>query len=176
MRGIAKKRMMKCTLVCSILLMLFSPAVVSANSSWRWVTMSPMKALPVAVVLTLVVETIGIIHFGQIASKLRAFIIVAIANIASFLAPYLYSSIQLKVLYGEVWFYALERSFNNGPNYIVRSGFLLLTLCIEMPLVYFLLRKCSKNKKALVFTIFITNVITTVLVGVLERIICKGQW
>lgn len=176
MRGIAKETLMKRTLLCCIMLAFFSPIVVSANSSWHWVTTSPLKALPLAVILTLTIETLGIIHFGRIANKLRAFIIVAFANIVSFIAPNIYSTIWLYRFYGSGWIYAWERSFNNGPNYIIRLAYLILTLCTEIPLVYFLLRNFSRNKKKFIFIIFIVNVITTIVVAVLERLICQGQW
>lgn len=176
MKGVTKVTLMKRTLLCCIMLSIISPITVSANSSWHWVTTSPLKALPLAVILTLAIETLGVIHFGKIANRFRTFIVVTFANIVSFLVPYIYNTFRLSRFYGSGWIYAWERSFNNGPNYIIRLAYLILTLCIEIPLVYFLLKNCSKNKKILMFTIVIVNVITTILVAVLERLICQGQW
>lgn len=176
MKSMAKPVLIKYTLLCCIMLSILSPIVVSANSSWHWVTTSPMKALPLAVILTLAIEILGVINFGKISNGLRAFIVVSFANIVSFIVPYIYSSFRLSRFYGSDWIYAWERSFNNGPNYIIRLAYLILTLCIEIPLVYFLLKDFCKNKKLFIFTIVIANVITTIVVAVLERIMCQGQW
>ena len=127
-------------------------------------------------ILTLTIETWGVIYFGKIPKKLRAFIAVAFANIVSFLVPYIYSTFRLSKFYGSGWTYAWERSFNNGPNFIIGLYYLFLTLCIEIPLVYFSIRGSCRNKKTLIFTIVIVNIITTIVVAVLERIICQGQW
>jgi len=60
--------------------------------------------------------------------------------------------------------------------YIIRLIYLVLTLCIEVPLVYFLLNNRSKNKKILLLIIIAVNVITTIIVAVLERRLCQGRW
>ena len=168
--------MMKRVLLWCIVLPGISAITVSANSSWHWVTGSPMKALPLAVILTLAIETLGILRFGKIRDRLRTFVVVAFANIVSFVAPYIYSASRLLRFYGSGWLYPWERAFNNGPNYIIRFAYLLLTLCVEVPLVYFLLKNYSKNKKMFLLSIIIVNVVTTISVAVLERLLCRGKW
>ena len=116
------------------------------------------------------------IKFGKITNKVRAYIVVALANIASFLAPFVYRAWQLNGFYGSGWFYSWERAFNNGPNYIIRLGYLILTIGIETPVVYFLLKNYSESKKRFISSILITNVITTILVAIIERLVCKGEW
>lgn len=97
-------------------------------------------------------------------------------NIDTGYGVYLYSACKLSEFYGSGLVYAWERAFNNGPNYIIRFAYLILTLCIEVPLVYFSLRNRSNDKKRLLIVIITVNVITTILVGVLERLLCQGQW
>ncbi len=176
MKFFGKTNLLKRALISGLILFIIFPNVVSANSSWHWVTISPMKALPLAIIFTLFVETLGIIKFGKITHRLRAFLVIVFANITSFIAPYIYSMLRLARFYGTGWDYSWERAFNNGPNYIIRFAYFLLTLCIEIPLVYFLLKKDSKNKNYLVFSILIVNIATTLMVAILERLFCRGQW
>ncbi|MCQ1530719.1 hypothetical protein [Lutispora saccharofermentans] len=176
MKNIKKYNLVKRTLLCCILLFYIYPAEVLANSSWHWVTVSPMRVLPLAIILTLAIETWGVSVYGKVKGKVKAFIIVTFANIVSFIAPYIYSTCILNRFYGSGWGYAWERAFNNGPNYIIRLAYLVLTLCIEVPLVYFLLKNQSKDKKKLLLITIVANVITTIAVAVLERLLCQGQW
>ncbi|MDR7871242.1 MAG: hypothetical protein RIN55_10300 [Tissierellaceae bacterium] len=174
MKSIRKSKLIG--LLSFISLCIIVPVSVFANSSWHWVTISPMKVLPFAIILTLAIEYFGVIIYGRIEGKARAFGIIALANIASFVAPYIYSSFRLNMFYGSGLFYSWERAFNNGPNYIIRFGYLLLTLCIEVPLVYYLLKKQVKSKRKLLIITTSLNVITTVIVAILERVFCQGQW
>jgi heme/copper-type cytochrome/quinol oxidase subunit 4 len=135
-----------------------------------------MKVLPLAIILTLAIETWGVIVYGKVEEKVKAFVIVTFANIASFIAPYVYSTFRLNRFYCSGWSYAWERAFNNGPNHIIRLAYLMLTLCIEVPLVYFLLKNRSNNKKRLLLITIAVNVITTIVVAVLERLLCQGRW
>ncbi|KPU46262.1 hypothetical protein OXPF_01070 [Oxobacter pfennigii] len=176
MKGIGNYQLVRRTLLGSILLFIMYPMRTLANSSWHWVTVIPMKVLPLAIILTLAIETWGVIVYGKVEEKVRAFVIVTFANIASFVAPYIYSTYRLNRFYCSGWDYAWERSFNSGPNYAIRLVYLMLTLCIEVPLVYLLLKNRSKNRKKLLFIVIIVNVITTIVVAVLERLICRGRW
>ena len=54
--------------------------------------------------------------------------------------------------------------------------YLVMTITIELPVVYFLLRKNVENKKRLLATIIITNTVTTSMVAIIERIVCVGKW
>ena len=144
-----------------------------ANSSWHWVTVSPMAAFPVAVVLTLLIETAGISKFNHIRNTKKVFVIVAIANMASFAVPYLERAYRFIPTSGG---YSITAAFDKGPYYMVLSGYLLLTLIIEMPIVFLLLRKGAANEKRLAVTILTVNVMTTAVVAVLERVICRGRW
>lgn len=72
---------------CSGFLILF-PSTAYANSSWHWVTTSPLTVLPCAVIFTLLIETIAVVKFGKVDNRNKAFVIVSLANLLSFLVPY----------------------------------------------------------------------------------------
>ncbi|WP_245805767.1 hypothetical protein [Bacillus alkalicellulosilyticus] len=152
-------------------------STVFANSSWHWVTGSPKEMFPIAIVSTLAFETIAILLFAKVGRGLwisiKVFVIVAVANIISFLAPYVIRAIEMKGPCGE---YAWECAFDKGPYYIVLFGYLFLTLVIEVPIIYYILKKVTTNPRKLIITLFAVNVVTTLLVAVLERSLYFGQW
>ena len=39
-----------------------------ANSSWHWLTSSPLVVLPFAIVLTLVIETFAVVKYGRVSN------------------------------------------------------------------------------------------------------------
>jgi len=153
--------------------MLLFPLIVYANSSWHWVTMSPMKVLPFAIIITLLIETVAIMKFGKVSNGKKTVIIVCLANLMSFLAPYIERAYRFIPTSGG---FSITAAFNKGPYYIVLLGYLLLTIIVELPIVYFMLRKDSSNKINLLSSIIVFNIVTTVLVAVSERILCIGQW
>lgn len=55
-------------------------------------------------------------------------------------------------------------------------GYLILTFIIEIPIVYYLLKDYSNNKKYLLYSIILTNFITTIGVFIMERLISYGQY
>lgn len=155
------------------ILLLSKPAL--ANSSWRWLTRSPRQVLAVAVVLTLLVETWAITSYGKVTKKSKAFIVVALANMLSFVAPYVLRAFMFQPISGgflDAWFDA----FDAGPYYIIRLGYLILTLAVEVPIVRHVLKQYTDKPKNLLNSVIIANVVTTVMVAVMERILCRGQW
>lgn len=160
------------------ILCLIFPTIAWANSSWHWVTVSPKQILPIAVIVTLAVETIGLITFGKVRGNLRAFIAVAFANTVSFVTPYLERAVPM-FYRGTVpgdWNHAWDKAFNAGPYYMVGIGYFLLTILLELPLIYCFLRKHTESKKQLFIAIIFVNIITTAIVAIMERIFCQGQW
>lgn len=152
----------------SVLCFLLFPTACFANSSWHWVTFAPYTLLPLAIALTLGIETWGIFRFAGVTARRRAIIIVGMANSFSFIAPYFVSfflSPPWKVLY----YY---------PSYMVTLFSLVLTLIVELPVVYFGLRKTvpDHNRKRLFWIASWLNLLTTLLVGIIERIACRGEW
>ncbi|SHE77534.1 hypothetical protein SAMN02745784_01793 [Tissierella praeacuta DSM 18095] len=167
-----KFKRFKFIILFSIALILF-PSLVYANSSWHWLTTSPLTVLPFAIIFTLLIETIMVIKVGKVRNYKKTFIIVSLANLISFLVPYINRAYMFIPISGD---YALLDAFHAGPFYIVLVGYLLLTVLVEFPVVYLLLRKDCENEKDLNKAILYSNIITTVLVGICERIICIGKW
>ena len=155
------------------LIMTFSFSVTAfANSSWHWITKSrPYDVLPFVIVFTLIAETYAIAYFCKIESKSTVFVPVLIGNLLSYAMPFI---IESQSMYGE--YYGLKGALDRGPSYTVGTAFLVMTLVAELPVVYLSLKKKAENKKALAITIVAINVLTTVAVALIERIICRGQW
>ena len=156
-------------LVTSMLLVMLSTSTVFANSSWHWVTdTAPINLLPFVAIGTLIIETLAINIIPKINKPLKVFAVVAIANLLSFLMPYI-------LLAGEPPYYSIKAAFR-CPFYTVGLVFLFMTLAVELPVVYFTLRKKVENKKRLLLVIIGSNVVTTVLVAIVERVLCYGRW
>ncbi|KGA95865.1 hypothetical protein AJ85_17210 [Alkalihalobacillus alcalophilus ATCC 27647 = CGMCC 1.3604] len=150
-----------------------------ANSSWQWLTSSPKEMLPLAIILTLCFEIISILFLGKLVKnysiKVIAALIITLANIVSFLFPYIFRAIEFQAVSGG-WAYAWYDAFAAGPYYIVLTGYLFLTLCIEVPIIYFLLKNYSKSRRFLLGVVISVNVMTTLIVAIMERIMFYGHW
>lgn len=157
-----------------VIMILFLSSEAYANSSWHWVTTSPMKILPFAVISTLLIETVSVVRFGNVANTRKALKIVSLANVISFIAPYAERAYRFSAVSRGISL--LFAVFDKGPYYMILSGYLLLTVVVELPVVYYFLSKETVNKKRLTQAIVLSNVITTLSIAVLERIICKGRW
>lgn len=145
-----------------------------ANSSWIWLTRrQPYELLPLAVLVTLVIET-GVILFSLREKKLwKTLVLVIAANLISFLLPYLFLYLDQKSFAGGM---GIREILDKGPFYIVGAFYLIITLVMEVPIVYVGLKREMKNKKRGLLTIIASNVVTTALVCVAERMICRGHW
>ena len=81
-----------------------------ANSSWHWVSQTrPYDVLPIAIIVTLLVEIIGTIRFAG-TNKIKSILVILIGNLVSFLTPYL---LALNSWYG------FENTLNHTPFYNV---------------------------------------------------------
>ena len=150
------------------------PMFASANSSWVWISETrPYDILPFVIIGTLLIETVAVNLMGKVGNWYKTFFAVLVGNIISFVVPYIgYSNTTPYADAG----YTLSEIINRGPYYTVGTAFLLLTLIIELPIVYFLLKKDADNKKKLALCIVLANIVTTVLVAVVERKLCYGRW
>lgn len=160
-------------MILSISFLILFQGDAYANSSWHWVTVSPLKVLPFAVVVTLLAETFAVIKIGRTEDAKRVFLVVGCANLFSFLAPYIERAYRFIPTSGG---FSITAAFNKGPYYMVLAGYLLLTVIVELPVVYLLLRRNAGSKRGLVISILVSNIITTLFVAVCERLICIGQW
>jgi hypothetical protein len=61
-------------------------------------------------------------------------------------------------------------------KYIVGTGYLILTLVAETPVIFFSFRNIVENKKRLLVSIITANVVTTIMVAIIESVICRGTW
>lgn len=142
-----------------------------ANSSWRWISETrPYDVLPFVVVSTLLIEILGVCLFNGIKEIHKVCFFVSIGNILSFAAPYLFLLIFPDALY------TFEQMLEHTPFYTVGLAYLLVTLAVEVPTVYFAFKKSVQNKTRLLFTVIGANVLTTVATSIVERVLCAGTW
>lgn len=160
--------------ISTFMIMLFLSSTAYANSSWHWVTTSPMTVLPFAVIFTLLIETVAVVRFGKVEDTKKVLKVIALANVISFVAPYLERAYRFRAVSSGISL--LFAVFDKGPYYMILSGYLLLTVVVELPVVYYFLSKKTLKKKRLAQVIVLSNVITTLIVAVLERVICIGRW
>lgn len=131
------------------------------------------------IILTLFIEILVTLVLGKINSsvslKIKIAILITVANIASFIFPYIFRAIEFLGVSGG-WSNAWYDAFNAGPFYIVLTGYLFLTLVIEIPIIYLYVKKHTKNKVVLLAAIISANVFTTLIVAVIERMMFYGHW
>lgn len=162
------------TLFAVFLLLLTIPQTVSANSSWIWISETrPYDVLPVVAIATILIEAGMIKHFARLESLFRTVIYVVVANLISFICPYIVNYCNLVDVKG---YQSVSDMFEHWPVYTVGGCFLLMTIAVELPIVYFGLRERVEDRRKLKKIIVIANVLTTVMVAVVERIFCQGHW
>lgn len=155
-------------IIIFLLMLITTPSSVYANSSWHWISSTcPLDVLPFAIIATLIIEIFIIVKFGKVRALTKSIVCISFANLASFLVSYLWPN-DVGYTFSEV--------DTHTPSYIVRSGYLFLTLIVEVPIVYYLLRKDCDNRKKLLLSTILANVITTALVAAIERISCVDSW
>ncbi len=152
-------------------LMVLLPASAFADSSWVWISEKrPFDILPWVALGTILIEWLSIWLIPKTGNAIKVLGIVIVANAASFLLPYAFLKADLS------WYGTFEHILDSGPHYIVSGVFLLLTLLVEMPIVYNVLKSKVQDKKKLQLTIIVSNVITTAGVAIIERLITEGYW
>lgn len=160
----------------AVLLLTMMPVSALENSSWRWFTKTrPHDLLPVSIILTIAIEIFALLRYGGVKSKGWAAGGVTAANLVSFFVPWALEYEDF--LYGG-WNTAMsfDAFLSKTPHYQVTILFLLLTLLLELPVIYLLLRKRVQNKKRLMITAAGANAMTTAICALLERTLCRGQW
>ena len=159
------------TTITALFILAFS-FTAFANSSWVWISETrPYDVLPFVAIATLAIETAALNLILKIGNWHRVFTGVLIGNLISFAIPYIGYS-NTTPYYDMPLSYILER----GPFYTVGAAFLFLTVAVELPFIYFWLKKDVKNKKLLVFVTVVANVVTTAMVALVERLLCEGRW
>ena len=154
----------------SCLMLLILAQAVLADSSWCWLTDTrPFDILPPVALATIVIEVLAIWLIPHTGKLMKTAVAVILANAASFLLPY-------ALLLNDPVYPKFDDMLNAGPNYIVGAGFVILTLVLEIPIVYNLLKKHVDNKKKLLWSIIGSNIVTTAMVAVIERMVTNGYW
>ena len=165
-----KRRAAIWIIVLSSLMLLILPQAVFADSSWCWLTDTrPFDILPPVALATIVIEVLAIWLIPNTGKLMKTAVAVILANAASFLLPY-------ALLLNDPVYPKFDDMLNAGPNYIVGAGFVILTLVLEIPIVYNLLKKHVDSKKKLLWSIIGSNIVTTAMVAVIERIVTDGYW
>ena len=142
-----------------------------ADSSWVWISEKrPFDILPWVALGTILIEWLSIWLIPKTGHALKVLGIVIIANAASFLLPYAFLKADLS------WYGTFEHILDSGPHYIVSGVFLLMTIIIEMPIVYNALKKQVQDRRKLKVVIIVSNIITTAGVAIVERLITEGHW
>lgn len=156
------------TVACFFMILI--PHAVYADSSWIWLTdYRPFDILPPVALATIVIEVLAIWLIPQTGQFIQTALAVILANAVSFLLPY-------ALLLGDPVYPIFDDVLNSGAYYIVGAGFIILTLALEIPVVYNLLKKNVSSKKKLLWSIIGSNIVTTVMVAVIERVITDGYW
>lgn len=165
--------MKKYSIISSILLVLtfiFTSNITTyANSSWRWISETrPYDVLPFVIILTLFIEVLSIYFIPKVNNLPKTVLFIILANIFSFAAPYLFLYFTPNLIY------TFEQTLEHLPIYTIGITYLFVTLVVEIPIVYFGLKKSSDNSKKLLITIASANIVTTILTAIIERIFCRG--
>ena len=160
------------TTITALLVFAFS-FTAFANSSWVWISETrPYDVLPFVAAATLAIETAALNLILKIGNWHKVFSGVLIGNLISFAVPYIgYSNTTTYAGY-----YTLTQILQRGPFYTVGAAFLIITVAVELPFMYFWLKKSVKSKKLLILTTIIANIVTTAMVAIVERLLCEGYY
>ena len=146
------------------------PQTVFADSSWIWLTdYRPFDILPPVALATVVIEVLSIWLIPHTGKFIKTAVVVILANAASFLLPY--AGMLMDPVYPR-----FDDALNAGPDHIVGFEFVMMTLIIEIPVIYNLLKKHVDSKKKLLLSIVGSNIVTTAMVAVIERMVTDGYW
>ena len=128
--------------VTAILILSFS-FFAFANSSWVWISETrPYDVLPFGAAATLIIETAVLNLSLKLNNWHKTFVGVLIGNLISFAVPYIgYSNTP------PYYDFPLRDILERGPFYTVGGAFLIITVAVELPFMYFWLKKDVKNKK-----------------------------
>ena len=161
------------TALAVLMMICLLPITASANSSWIWLSEArPYDVLPFVAVITIAIETAALWYVLGKKHLVKIAVVVVIANLLSFAAPYLFwydESIRMPLK-------PFPELIEYGHYFTVGTIFLIMTLVLEIPVVFLTLRKYAKGKWRFLLTVAGVNVVTTIITAAAERIFCYGQW
>lgn len=159
--------------VFMVLLLCLLPITASANSSWQWISETrPLDVLPVVAIITIAVEVVALWLLLGKTHLIKITVIVTIANLLSFAAPYL--DVYFEIF--EIRLYPFWQTLEHSPYYTVCIIYLVMTLAVELPVTYFAIRKYVKSNWRFLLTAVGANIVTTIITAAAERIFCYGRW
>jgi hypothetical protein len=159
--------------IAAVMLLLF-PVSAFADSSWAWLTDArPIYILPFAVVFTVTIEVFIISKYNHIKKIWIVLLVICLSNSLSFCAQYI---LAVVVDPNDNCGYTFQDTIDNLPTYMVTAYYYILTIFVELPVVFLCLYRYVQNRTKLILTIIIANTITTALVAICERLICVGSW
>ena len=146
------------------------PQPAYANSSWHWISETrPYDVLPFAICVTLLVEILAAFFAARTEALAKTVVFVLLGNLLSFAAPYLLAAVNSPV-------YDFRQTLTQTPFYTVGAIYLVLTLAVEIPVVYAGLKETVQSKRRLLITLAAANVVTTGVTAIVERTLCTGSW
>ena len=161
------------TALAVLMMICLLPITASANSSWIWLSEArPYDVLPFVAVITIAIETAALWYVLGKKHLVKIAVVVVIANLLSFAAPYLFwydENIRMPLK-------PFPELMEYGHYFTVGTIFLIMTLVLEIPVVFLTLRKYAKGKWRFLLTVAGVNVVTTIITAAAERIFCYGQW
>lgn len=162
------------TILMAFILLFSVPLSAFANSSWVWLTpFRPHYILPVVIIITLATEILLIYYFSKSTKFNKIITFVILGNLLSFLAPYFCKYIISLMPHS---IYNFSMMLDRGPHYIVGLAYLILTLILESPIVYYGVKNDAEKQQGLIKGIVISNIITTIFTAAVEHILCRGHW
>ena len=154
----------------ALLLMFTFPTVISASEySWTWLSdVRPYHLLPLTVAVASTVESLSLIYVAKVTYKSKTVFFTILCNIISFAAPYV--AIHL---FDDEGLASIETS---NPYGILRIAYVGAILFFEWIAIFIALGDYVESEKRLLWTIFGSNAVTTVLVIIIENILAPGRF
>ncbi|MGI6605406.1 MAG: hypothetical protein GX062_06500 [Firmicutes bacterium] len=154
-----------------ILVVFFTPSpTVHANSSWQWLTVRPCDVLLLILALIALMEAGVVTRFARVLDARKSFVVVLLANAVSHLFPY-----GLRMLACWHKFRCVCKALD-APYYTVGTYSLIMTAVVELPAVYFVLRRLVDDTRRLGWILVLANISSTLVAAGVERLLCHGHW
>lgn len=171
-----KNKLMSCALCCLLFTAVFH-ITVSANSTSLWISgRCPFDLLPYVIIITLAIEALSFNKIPKIGKPFKVFCVVTITNLISFVAPYFFTYAEFSSEELSEHLYSFREMLDILPTYTIGAAYIFITIAIEIPIVYNVFKDSVHNKKLLLWTIIGANVLTTIIVAVIENMLCPAPW
>ncbi|MBQ7504529.1 MAG: hypothetical protein IJT79_04355 [Ruminococcus sp.] len=161
-----KKHNIIATFLTTLTLLLTLNSTASAYTSARinLILQNYSSYFPMIVGGMLVIEVIMIMLLTDVKRIVNVSFAVLVANVASFVLPRL----GIGLLRHEVFFKGMITQGLISSNIIAGVAYLVVSLIIELPILYFMLRVFTPKKVRLMVVAAAANVVTTVAFTVVE--------